>query len=243
MSFFEKAKTAAKTALENTTKAAKEAAENAPNKAQQAMDFIKQNLPKTIPLSVSETQLNQMVTKAITDDTRIKSIILTCEENVLAVETSIQMAGLTVMAKTRLALEHCELSPTHKVITMRRLDQTELGGTGIASSLLAHIVKLVVCGLFGVDIGAFSLKKINGLLIDKELIIADLIAMGATDAINNAINKKINILLNSTPINPLLKMAVSPLLPTLTQKMIDKIVIEDLKVAKTGITGVLRLIT
>ena len=151
--------------------------------------------------------------------------------------------GLTFNAKTRLALEHCELSPTSKVITMRRLDQTELGGIGVASSLLAQVVKLVVCGLFGVDIGAFSLKNINGVAIEKELITADLIAMGATDAINNAIDNKINILLNSIPINPLLKMLVSPVLPTLAKKLIDNIVIEDLKVAKTGITGVLKLST
>ncbi len=241
MSFFEKAKQAAQTAFENTAKAAKEAAENAPSKAQEAIDFVKQNMPKTIPLSVSEAQINQMVTKVIADDSRIKSLTLSCEEDVLAVEASIQVVGLAITAKTRLALEHCELSSAHKVITMRRLDQTELGGTGVASSLLAHVVKLVICGLFGVDIGAFSLKNINGLTIDKELITADLAAMGATDAINNAITNKINVLLNSTPINPLLKLAVTPFLPTLTQKLIDKIVIEDLKVATTGITGVLRL--
>ena len=221
---------------------AKEAAENAPSKAQEAIDFIKQNMPKTIPLSVSETQLNQMVKKSIADDSRIKSLALTCEENVLAVETSIQMVGsLTITTKTRLALEHCELSPTRKMLTMRRLDQTELGGTGAASSLLAHVVKLVVCGLFGVDIGAFSLKNINGLTIDKSLITADLAAMGATEAINNSITNKINVLLNNAPINALLKIVVAPLLPTLVQKLIDKIIIEDLKVAKTGITGTLRL--
>lgn len=242
MSFFDKAKQSAKKALETTTEAAKEAAENAPSKAQEAIDFIKQNIPKTIPLSVSEAQLNQMVKKVIADDSRINSFTLTCEENFLAVEASIQMVGsLAITAKTRLALEHCELSPTSKVITMRRLDQTELGGIGVASSLLAQVVKLVVCGLFGVDIGAFSLKNINGVTIEKELITADLIAMGATDAINNAIDNKINILLNSIPINPLLKMVVSPVLPTLAKKLIDNIVIEDLKVAKTGITGVLKL--
>ncbi len=242
MSFFDKAKKAAQKALETTTEAATTAAENAPSKAQKAMDFIKQNMPKTIPLSVSEAQLNQMVKKAIADDSRIKSLTLSCEENVLAVEASIQMVGsLAITAKTRLALEHCELSPTRKIITMRRLDQTELGGTGAASSLLAHVVKLVICGLFGVDIGAFSLKNINGLTIDKSLITADLAAMGATEAINDAINNKINVLLNNAPINPLLKKLVSPLLPTLAQKLIDKIIIEDLKVAKTGITGTLRL--
>ncbi len=250
MSFFDKAKQAAKiakeaaqTALDNTTKAAKEVAENAPNKAQEAIDFIKQNIPKSIPLSVSETKLNQMVKSSIADDSRIKSLTLICEENVLIVDAAIQLMGLTFNAKTRLALEHCELSPTSKVITMRRLDQTELGGIGVASSLLAQVVKLVVCGLFGVDISAFSLKNINGVTIEKELITADLIAMGATDAINNAIDNKINILLNSIPINPLLKMLVSPVLPTLAKKLIDNIVIEDLKVAKTGITGVLKLST
>ena len=67
--------------------------------------------------------------------------------------------------------------------------------------------------------------------------------MGATDAINNAINNKINVLLSNAPINPMLKMVVAPLLPTLAQKLIDKIVIDDLKVDKAGITGVLRLST
>lgn len=43
MSFLEKAKEA----LGSAAKAAKEAAENAPSKAQEAMDFIKQNMPKT----------------------------------------------------------------------------------------------------------------------------------------------------------------------------------------------------
>ena len=233
---------AAKKTLEDTAEVTKKALKDAPNKAQEALDFVKQNIPKTIPLSVSEAQLNQMVTKAIADDSRIKSLTLTCEENILAVEASIQLAGsLAITAKTRLALEHCELSPTRKVITMRRLDQTELGGTGVASSLLAHVVKLVICGLFGVDIGAFSLKSINGLTIDKERISADLSAMGATDAINNAINNKINMLLSNAPINPMLKMVVAPLLPTLAQKLIDKIVIDDLKVDKTGITGILQL--
>ena len=157
MSFFDKAKEATQKALESAAQAAKEAAQNAPSKAQEAMDFIKKNMPKTIPLSVSEAQLNQMVKKAIADDSRIKSLTLSCEENVLAVEASIQMVGsLAITAKTRLALEHCELSPTRKTITMRRLDQTELGGTGAASSLLAHVVKLVVCGLFGVDIGVWN---------------------------------------------------------------------------------------
>ncbi|MCB1658439.1 MAG: hypothetical protein KDI39_09450 [Pseudomonadales bacterium] len=238
MSFLNKAKEA----LESAAKAAKEAAENTPSKAQEGIDFIKQNIPKTIPLSVSEAQLNEMVKKAIADDSRIKSLTLTCEENELAVEASIQMVGgLAITAKTRLALEHCELSPTRKTITMRRLDQTELGGMGVASSLLAHVIKLVVCGLFAVDIGAFSLKNINGITIDKSLITADLAAMGATEAVNNAITNKINVLLNNTPINPLLKIVVSPLLPALAEKLIDKITIEDLKVAKTGITGTLRL--
>ena len=242
MSFFNKAKEATQKALESAAQAAKEAAQNAPSKAQEAMDFIKKNMPKTIPLSVSEAQLNQMVKKAIADDSRIKSLTLSCEENVLAVEASIQMVGsLAITAKTRLALEHCELSPTRKTITMRRLDQTELGGTGAASSLLAHVVKLVVCGLFGVDIGAFSLKNINGLTIDKSLITADLAAMGATEAINNSITNKINVLLNNAPINPMLKIVVAPLLPALAQKLIDKIIIENLNVAKTGITGTLRL--
>ena len=98
-----------------------------------------------------------------------------------------------------------------------------------------------MCGLFGVDIGAFSLKNINGLTIDKSLITADLAAMGATESINNAITNKVNVLLNDAPINALLKIVVAPLLPTLVQKLIDKIIIEDLKVAKTGITGTLRL--
>lgn len=248
MSFFDKAKQAAKTAkeaaqtaLENTTKAAKEVAENAPSKTQETIEFIKQNIPKSLPLSVSETKLNQMVKSSIADDSRIKSLTLICEENVLIVDAAIQMMGLTINAKTQLALEHCELSPTSKIITMRRLDQTELGGTGIASSLLAHVVKLVVCGLFGVDIGAFSLKNINGVTIEKELITADLIAMGATEAINNAINSKINLLLSNTPINPMLKMVVTPLLPTLAQKLMQNITIENLKIAKNGITGVLKL--
>lgn len=241
MSFFEKAKQAAQTALENTTKAAKEVAENAPSKTQETIEFIKQNIPKTIPLNVPEAQLNQMVKQAITDDSRIKNLALSCEENVLIVASSIEGVGLTFNIKTKLALEHCELSPTSKVITMRRLDQTELGGTGIASSLLAHVVKLVVCGLFGVDIGAFSLKNINGVTIEKELITADLIAMGATEAINNAINSKINLLLSNTPINPMLKMVVTPLLPTLAQKLMQNITIEKLKIAKNGITGVLKL--
>lgn len=258
MSFFEKAKQATQKALENTTlaakesakmaldntaKAAKEMAENAPNKAQEAIEFIKQNIPKSLPLSVSEAQLNQMVKKSISDDSRIKSLILSCEDNILTIDATMQVIGLAMNVKTKLALEHCELSSTSKRITMRRLDQTELGGTSIASSLLAHVVKLVVCGLFSVDIGAFSLKNINGLTIDKELIVADLMAMGATDAINNAIDNKINILLNSIPINPLLKMVVSPLLPTLAKKLIDNIIIEDLKVTKSGITGTLRLNT
>lgn len=241
MSFFEKAKQAAQTALENTTKAAKEAAENAPSKAQETIEFIKQNIPKTIPLNVPETQLNQMVKKAITDDSRIKNLVLSCEENVLVVTASIEGVGLTFNIKTKLALEDCELSPTSKIITMRRLDQIELGGTGIASSLLAHVVKLVVCGLLGVDIGAFSLKNINGVTIEKELITADLIAMGATEAINNAINSKINLLLSNTPIDPKFKMLVTPLLPTLTQKLMQNITIENLKIAKNGITGVLKL--
>lgn len=242
MSFFEKAKKAAKTTLKVTTEAVKSASENAPDKTKEALEFFKKNIPKTIPLSVSEAQLNQMVTKAIADDSRIKSLTLTCEENILTIQASIQVTGGLIMtAKTRLALEHCELSPVHKVIIMRRLDQTELGGTGVASSLLAHVVKLVICGLFGVDIGAFSLKSINGLTITKEHISADLAAMGAVEAINGAIETKINVLLRDTPINPMLKMVVTPLLPTLVQKLMDKIVIHDLKVDKAGITGILQL--
>lgn len=237
MSLFDKAKQIAQSAFEITSDAVKTVSENTPN-ALQLLDSVKQKLPETIPLCVSEAQLNQMVTNAISDEDRIKALTLTCDDNILTVHAVIKLAGsLAMTAKTQLAIEHCELSQTRKVIIMRRLDQTELGGTGIASSLLAHVVKLVVCGLFSVDIGAFSLRNIDGLSIDKEIITADLEAMGAIDAINKAINNKINML-----INPLLKTAIESLLPSLTQKIIDKIVIEDLLIDNFGIRGVLRLV-
>lgn len=85
-------------------------------------------------MSVSEVQLNEMVATTIRDDSRITNLQLVCEENVIVVNASIQVVGsLAITAKTKLAIEHFELSQERKVITLRRLDTTELGGTGVAA--------------------------------------------------------------------------------------------------------------
>jgi hypothetical protein len=193
-------------------------------------------------MSVSEAQLNQMVATTISDDSRIKSLQLICEDNVLVVNAGIQLVGsLAITATTRLALEHFELSQERKVITLRRLDNTELGGTGVASSLLARVVKLVVCGLFGIDLGEFSLKNINGLTIDKERITADLAALGVVEAITDAICSKIDLALKNIQINPWLKPIIATLLPAITKRLVAKAVIEDLSISEAGIAGTLRL--
>lgn len=245
MSFLHKAKQVAETAAKAASVAAKkvaESAENAPNKAQELFTFIKTNLPKTIPLQVSETRLNEIAARAIDGNSRIQSLMLRCETNILMVETHINVAGFMVIkAKTRLALEQCEINSTRKIIIMRRLDQAELSGTG-AASLLAYAIKTIICGLFSIDIIAFVLKNIRGLTIDKNKIIADLEVMNAMDAINEAIHDKIQDVIVTIPINPIFKKILEPTLPSIIENLTKNISIENLAIIQHKcICGTLRL--
>lgn len=186
-----------------------------------------------IPLRVTEVKLNQLATKAIVDDSRIKSLNIQCRENCLVVTGTLELMALPLNFTTQLALESCELSPSRKVIILRRLDNIALGGDMMLAGFMAHLFKILVCGLFGVDLGAISLKNITGLTISKNLITADLEAMGAIDAIMTGVRENIAQL----SINPLAKMAAKPLLDMAGNSLLDKLHLQNIAITDKGIKG------
>ena len=190
-----------------------------------------------IPLTVTEDKLNQLATKAIADDSRIKSLNIQCRENCLVVTGTLELMGLPLNFTTQLALESCELSPSRKVIILRRLDNMALGGDTMLAGFMAHLVKILVCGLFGVDLGAISLKNITGLTISKNLITADLEAMGAMDAIMTGVRERIAQGIDLLPINSLAKMAAKPLLDMAGNSLLDKLHLQNVTITDKGIKG------
>ena len=206
-----------------------------PTAAGMATSLFKKLPP--IRREVSEAQLNQLAAKAITDDGRIKSLRVQCQQDRLTVRGTFSLAGLPLNFTTTLSLQSCELTPTRKVITLRRLDDIALGGDGILASFMAHIVKVIICGLFGVDLAAISLKRIKGLTISKDIITADLEAMGAVDIITTKLREEIRRHIELLPGGPLVKIAVEPMLDAAGPLLLSKLHLQNVAITDNGIRG------
>lgn len=188
-----------------------------------------------IPIEVSEAHLNQLARKAISDDKRIESLQIQCRQDRLTFIGALRLAGLSLNFTTQLSLQNCELSPTRKVITLRRLDDIAIGGNGMLASFMAHVVKIVVCGLFGVDLASVSLNGIKGLTINKDLITADLEAMGAVDAILAGLRGKISQNIELLPAGRLVKIAVESMVGAAGPLLLSKLHLQNVAVTDTGI--------
>ncbi|MEF8759173.1 MAG: hypothetical protein V5B36_05460 [Candidatus Accumulibacter sp. UW25] len=67
MSFLDKAKQAAGDAFKRTVEAAKPASDLTANKSEEVLQFVKNSMPRSIPMSVSGAQLNEMVATTISE--------------------------------------------------------------------------------------------------------------------------------------------------------------------------------
>ena len=190
-----------------------------------------------IPIEVSEARLNQLASDAIADDKRIESLKIQCRQDRLAFTGTLRVAGLALNFTTQLALQSCELSPTRKVITLRRLDDVSIGGTSVLTSFMAHVVKIVICGFFGVDLAAISLGGIRGPAINKDLITADLEAMGAMDAIMKGLREKIRQGIELLPGGSLVKIALKPMLDGAGPLLLSKLHLQKVTIADKRIRG------
>lgn len=196
-----------------------------------------------LPLEVSEAKLNTLAANAITDDSRIKTLNIRCQPDIITVSGSLALVGLPLTFSTRLALESCELNPARKVIVLRRLDNMTLGSDNMLAGFMAHIVKILICGLFGADLGAISLKNIQGLTISKSLITADLEAMGAMAAINNGLRTKISQGVELLPAGPLAKIILKPVLDLAGNALLGKLHLRNVAVAEGSVKGEVVLVS
>lgn len=189
------------------------------------------------PLAVSETQLNNLAaTLAQSDDNPIN---ITCQPGIIAINGKTRVAGMPIAYSTRLTLEACEISPTSKQITLRRLDNVDLGGNGFATALFARFVKVLVCGLFGIDLARFALQGAAGIRVEKDLITADLDAMGATHAIVEVIKARLPDAL--VPLLDSVSATLAPRLGVAGNALLARIGIEDIVVGEHEIRGKLRI--
>jgi hypothetical protein len=188
-------------------------------------------------LAVSESLLNKLAaTLARSGETPIS---ITCQPGAVALGGEARVAGVLLNYSTRLALESCEISPTRKVLTLRRLDAVDLGGNSVATALYARIVKILLCGLFGIDPARFALNGVAGVTVEKDLITADLNAMGATEIILEAIKAKL-----PAALSPLLEVADAAFPPSLGaagNMLMARLGIQDIAIEVGRITGSLRI--
>lgn len=162
-----------------------------------------------------------------------------CQPGVIVVAGQTRVAGLAIAYSTRLALEACEISPDRKQITLRRLDHVDLGGNGLAAALFARVIKVLLCGLFGIDRARLALKNNAGIRVDKDLITADLDAMDATGLIVETIKAKL-----PDALAPLLGSTIESLAPGLGaagNAFLEHIGIDDIAVELHQIKGMLRI--
>jgi hypothetical protein len=140
-------------------------------------------------LAVSETQINSLASTITRgSDTPVN---ISCQPDAIVLSGEARAMGVPLTYSTRLKLESCEISPTRKVLILRRLDNVDLGGKSLATALFARVVKVLLCGLFSIDPARFALDGQTGVNVEKDLITADLDAMGATEIILTAIKTRL----------------------------------------------------
>ncbi len=180
----------------------------------QLIDIVKPVADKVItasnngfPFSVSEARLNTLAAEAIVDEPNLTRLNLTCLPDELVTGGEVRLAKLPVTFKIRLALESCEITPARKLLILRRLGDMELDGPTLPISLFARLIKILVCGLFGIDPTRFALKGISGLTMKDDYITADLDVMGAQDALANAVRTRLSEHFPAQLIDPILDAA------------------------------------
>ena len=188
-------------------------------------------------VSVSEAQLNSLA--ATLARSGEPPITIICQPGAITIGGEAKVTVVPLTYSTRLALDSFEISPARKTLTLRRLDNIDLGGNNLVTALFARIVKVLLCGLFGIDPARFVSKKIAGISTEKVLITADLDVMGATEIILEAIKAKL-----PAALIPLLDSAgevLAPRLGTAGNALMARIGLDDIVIEAGAISGKLRI--
>lgn len=190
------------------------------------LDSIKAAIPKSITLKLDSANMNALLQQAIAGQENITQASIVCEDGSLQLSASLLLAGTRMVYTTRLGLDDITLTPERRVISLRRLEPDNLSGSGPVSMLMAWFINAILCGLFGMDIAATSVRSLDGLVIEKNRVTADLDKLGLTDKIRQAASEKISITIKDQAEQLLpngfkgiaARMALQAALPTLTEK-------------------------
>ncbi len=218
------------------------------------LDSIKAAIPKSITLKLDSAKMNALLQKAIAGQENITQASIVCEDGSLQLSASLLLAGTRMVYTTRLGLDDITLTPERRVISLRRLEPDNLSGSGPVSMLMAWFINAILCGLFGIDIAAASVRSVDGLVIEKNRVIADLDKLGLTPKIQQAAADKMTEMVKEHAGLLLLgglqgiaaRIALQAALPTLAQKAsalaLQRVQVTNLKItAAEGLSGDLKL--
>lgn len=218
------------------------------------LDTLKSFIPKSITLKLDAAKMNALLQEAIAGQQNITQASIVCEDGSLQLSASLLLAGTRMVYTTRLGLNDITLTPDQRIISFRRLEPDNLSGSGPVSMLMAWFIKAIVCGLFGLDIAASSLSSLDGLVIEKNRVTADLDKLGLTARIQQAAAEKTAALVKEQAELRLpdgfkgiaARLALQAALPTLMQKAsalaLQRIQVTNLRItAAEGLTGDLML--
>lgn len=208
------------------------------------LDTLKSFIPKSITLKLDAAKMNALLQEAIAGQQNITQASIVCEDGSLQLSASLLLAGTRMVYTTRLGLDDITLTPDQRIISFRRLEPDNLSGSGPVAMLLAWFIKAVVCGLFGVDIAASSLSSLDGLVIEKSRVTADLDKLGLTARIQQAAAEKTAQLVKEQAELRLpdgfkgiaARVALQAALPTLMQKA-SELALQRIQVANLIITA------
>lgn len=208
------------------------------------LDSIKAAIPKHITLKLDSAKMNALLQKAIAGQENITQASIVCEDGSLQLFASLLLAGTRMVYTTRLGLDEIMLTPERHVISLRRLEPDNLSGSGPVSILMAWFINAILCGLFGMDIAASSVRSLDGLVIEKSRVTADLDKLGLTDKIRQSASEKISLTIKDRAEQLLpngikgiaARMALQTALPTLTEKACE-LAMQRMQVVNIQITA------
>jgi len=218
------------------------------------LDTLASLIPQSIALTLNATKMNALLQEAIAGQQNISQASIVCEDGSLQLSASLLLAGTRMVYTTRLGIDDIRLNPEQRIISLRRLEPDNFSGNGPVSMLMTWFIKAVICGLFGVDIAASSLSSLDGLVIEKDRISADLDKLGLTAKIQQAAADKAAELVKEQAELRLpdgfrgiaARLALQAALPMLMQKAselaLQRIQVTNLRItAADGLTGDLML--
>lgn len=220
------------------------------------LDSILAAIPKHIPLTLDSVTMNTLLQEAIAGQENISEASIVCEDGCLRLTATLMLAGTRMLYTTRLGLDEVTLSPERRVISLRRLEPDNLSGNGPMSILMAWFINIILCGLFRMDVAASSLSTLDGLVIEKGRITADLDKIGLTSKVQQAAAEQVTQFLEQQAHQKLpggfkgiaARVALGAALPILAQKaselVLQKIQVTNLRIsAADGLSGNLMLAT